>query len=289
MRKKYTIKLKNKELTLGERTLVMGILNVTPDSFSDGGNFLDLSKALEHARGMIKNGADIIDIGGESTRPGAKEISVSSELDRVIPIIKLLRKESDIPISIDTYKSIVAQSAFEAGADIINDISACRFDPEMKTLAAKYNAPVIIMHIKGTPKNMQMEPTYKDVIAEIKKYLSESIDSLTSAGLDKEQIIIDPGIGFGKTTEHNLEIMQRLSEFETFDRPILIGVSRKSVIGNTLNLPLSERIFGTAGAVSANIMNGAHIVRVHDVLEMKQVANMVDAIISQKIRISKHL
>lgn len=280
MRKKYNIQLGNRNLSLGERTLIMGILNVTPDSFSDGGRFANRDSAVLHAFEMIEDGADIIDIGGESTRPGADTVSADDELGRVLPVIKSIRAKSDIPISIDTYKSRIAREALDAGADIINDISGCRFDPEMPKLAAEKNAPVVVMHIKGTPKDMQKNPEYRDVVAEIKDYLSQSIELLTEAGLSREQIIIDPGIGFGKTTGHNLTIMKRLEEFAELDRPILMGASRKSVIGNVLDLPSDKRIFGTAACVTANIMRGTHIVRVHDVGEMRQVVRMVDAIIS---------
>lgn len=280
MRKKFTIKLKNRELLLGERTLIMGILNVTPDSFSDGGRFIDKSVAVEHALKMEEEGADIIDIGGESTRPGAKSVSADEEIERVIPVIEAIRARSNIPISIDTYKSKIAKEALEAGADIINDISGCKFDPEMPALAAQTNTPVIVMHIKGTPKDMQKNPVYDDVITEIKDYLLMSVGRLVAAGLYRGQIIIDPGIGFGKTTEHNLTIMNRLEEFSELGHPILIGVSRKSVIGNVLDLPVDQRIFGTAAAVTANIMKGAHIIRVHDIAQMRQVARMTDAIVN---------
>lgn len=284
MKPTYTIQLKKQKLLLGTKTTLMAILNLTPDSFSDGGRFLSRDAAVAHALKMIEDGADIIDIGGESTRPGARAVCIDEELGRVVPVIEAIRKDSDIPISIDTYKVKVARRALEAGADIINDISGCRFDPEMPKLAAEKNVPVIIMHIKGTPGDMQKNPEYDDVVCDVKNYLSESIRLLENAGLSREQIIIDPGIGFGKTTKHNLTIMNRLNEFAELDRPILAGVSRKSVIGNVLNLPLDKRIFGTAAAVAANIIKGAHIVRVHDVAEMRQAAKMVDAICNEIIQ-----
>lgn len=277
MRKRFTLKLGDRSLDLGEKTLIMGILNVTPDSFSDGGKFCSTGTAVDHALKMIEDGADIIDVGGQSTRPGAEAISIEEELRRVIPVITKIREKSDIPISIDTHRSKAASRAIEAGANIVNDISACRFDKEMSALIAKTNTPVIIMHIKGTPKDMQKNPVYDDVVSEIKTYLGDSISQLEAAGVDRGQVIIDPGIGFGKTTEHNLTIMNELEEFAALDRPILVGVSRKSVIGNVLDLPVDKRIFGTAAAVAANIMKGAHIVRVHDVAEMRQVVRMIDA------------
>lgn len=264
---------------MGPKTLIMGILNVTPDSFSDGGQFATKDLAVKHALKMVEDGAHIIDIGGESTRPGAKEISATEELERVLPVIKAIREKSNIPISIDTYKSDIADAALKAGADIINDISGCNFDPKMAATSAKHNAPTIVMHIKGTPKNMQRDPRYNDLIAEIKEYLQNSINRLIKAGLSKNQIIIDPGIGFGKTLEHNLTIMNRLNEFSELDCPILMGTSRKSVIGAILDLPPNERIFGTAATVTANIMKGAHIIRVHEVSQMRQVAKMTDAIL----------
>ncbi len=282
MRRSYTLSLGNQEIRLGAKTLIMGILNITPDSFSDGGKYVNEGDALIHALEMIDDGADIIDIGGESTRPGAKAISTAHELDRIIPIIEAIRKKSAIPISIDTYKSEVAKVAFSAGANIINDISGCRFDPKMPELAADLGCPTIIMHIKGTPKDMQTNPTYEDLIMEIQDYLRASIEMLTTAGLRKEQIIIDPGIGFGKTTEDNLCIMNHLDEFEKLDQPILMGVSRKSVIGNVLNRPANERLLGTAAATAVNIMKGAHIIRIHDVHEMKDVAKMTDAIVNAR-------
>lgn len=279
MRKKYQIKLKNSVLHLGEKTLIMGILNVTPDSFSDGGRYFCAEKAVDHALKMAESGADIIDIGGESTRPGAEAVPRDEELSRVIPVIEALRKKSGVLISIDTYKSEIAEAALEAGADIINDISGGRFDAGMKNAAAKSGVPVVLMHIKGTPKDMQEDPAYADVVGEIKSSLGVSVNAFVSAGLPRSQIIIDPGIGFGKSTEHNLTIMSRLDELGELGCPILVGVSRKSVIGNVLGLAADGRIFGTAALVAANIMKGAHIVRVHDVAEMRQVADMMDALV----------
>lgn len=282
-RKKFEIKLNDRTLRLGPKTLIMGVLNLTPDSFSDGGKFTNKNSALAHAIKMIEDGADIIDVGGESTRPGSEEVSAEEELQRVIPVIEGIRAESNIPISIDTYKAKVAAESIWAGANIINDISGCTFDPEMPSLAANTNTPIIIMHIKGTPKDMQQEPRYENVVEEIKLYLENQIDLLKKAGLPVSQIIVDPGIGFGKTTEHNLMIMKHLDKFTELNHPIMMGASRKSVIGDVLELPVDKRMFGTAATVAAGIMKGAHIIRVHDVAEMKQVATMTDAIIGTNI------
>ncbi len=264
------------EFDFSKRTYVMGILNVTPDSFSDGGRYFTLDSALEHAMKMVEEGADIIDVGGESTRPGSEPVPVEEELRRVIPVIRELAKRTEVPISIDTYKSEVAKQALDNGAIIVNDISGLRFDEKMAEVVAEYKASLVLMHIKGTPKTMQQNPEYKDVISEIYSYLSESVDLAVGAGI--RQIIVDPGIGFGKRLVDNLEIIKRLREFKSLGYPILIGVSRKSFIGNILNLPVDQRLEGTAGAVAISVWNGANIVRVHDVKEMVRVVRIVDAI-----------
>lgn len=257
----------------------MGILNVTPDSFYDGGRFFNPQKAVEHALRMVDEGADIIDVGGESTRPGAQPVSIDEELKRVIPVIEALTKKISIPISIDTYKACVAEEAIKAGATIINDISGLRFDPEMAYIASKYSVPVVLMHIKGTPKDMQKNPHYEALIPEIIEYLRESIIMAKQAGVDENMIIIDPGIGFGKLPEHNLQIIKNLREFCYLGKPILIGVSRKSFIGKVLNEPSPDkRLEGTAAAVTASILNGANIVRVHDVGFMSKIVKVADAI-----------
>ncbi len=279
---KYRLVCKSRTLDLSSRTHIMGILNVTPDSFSDGGKFLDKDQAIAHALKMVADGADIIDVGAESTRPGAEPVGLEEEMSRVIPVIETLRKKSDVPISIDTYKSQVAEAALNAGADIINDISGMRFDAKMKKIAAKYQAPVVLMHIKGEPRNMQKNPLYKDLITEIYQYLSESIELAESAGLPREKIIIDPGIGFGKRLGDNYEILRRLAEFRSLGCPILVGTSRKSFIGNVLNLPPEQRLEGTAAAVALSIANGADIIRVHDVKEMKRVCVIGDLISGKK-------
>ncbi len=269
-------KFGNKEFDFSKRTYVMGILNVTPDSFSDGGRYFSLDSAIEHAMKMVEDGADIIDVGGESTRPGSEPVPLEEELRRVIPVIKEIVKRVDVPVSIDTYKSEVARQALDNGASIVNDISGLRFDEKMADVVASYKASVVLMHIKGTPKTMQQNPEYDDVISEIYDYLSGSVEIARRAGI--EQIIVDPGIGFGKRLIDNLEIIRRLREFKSLGYPVLIGVSRKSFIGNILNLPVDQRLEGTAGAVAISVWNGANIVRVHDVKEMVRVVKIVDAI-----------
>ena len=256
----------------------MGVLNVTPDSFSDGGQFLDTKRAVCHALKMAEQGADIIDIGGESTRPGSDPVSINDELARVIPVIEGIRGESTIPISIDTYKSIVARAAIAAGANIINDISGLNFDPEMVNIVRDHRVPIIIMHIKGTPKNMQVDPQYDDLIQEVIDYFQKQIDFCRDNGVPKSKIILDPGIGFGKKLNDNFILIRELKRFTELGYPVLIGPSRKSFIGLTLDLPVEQRFEGTAAAITAGIMNGARIIRVHDVLEMKRVQIISDQI-----------
>lgn len=260
------------------RTLVMGILNVTPDSFSDGGKFYGIDQAITQAMRMIEEGADIIDIGGESTRPGAMSVSSQEEINRIVPVIEKVAKESKIPISVDTYKTEVANAALNAGAQIINDITAMTHDSAMLLLAAQTSVPIILMHMLGTPQTMQVNPKYQNVISDITQYLKNVILKAQKAGIKVGQIVIDPGIGFGKTVEHNLMLLHRLSEFLQLNRPILVGVSRKSFIGKILDLPVNERIEGTAAAVSISVLHGAKIVRVHDVKEMVRVVKIADAI-----------
>lgn len=264
------------DLDLFSRTHIMGILNVTPDSFSDGGLYLCQDKAVDHGLAMEEEGADIIDVGGESSRPGSLPCDVQEEKRRVIPVIRQLAKKVKVPISIDTYKSEVASAALEEGAAIVNDISALGFDPKMAGVVAKHKACVVLMHIKGTPADMQQNPVYKDLIPEIISYLREGLKMADEAGIS--QAIIDPGIGFGKSIAHNLEIIRRLSALKILKRPILIGPSRKSFIGHILNLPSDQRLEGTAAACCAAILNGANIIRVHDIRQMRRVAKMTDAI-----------
>ncbi len=256
----------------------MGVLNVTPDSFSDGGEYFRIDAAVDRALQMAKEGAQIIDIGGESSRPGAEPVSEEEELNRVLPVVEALVSEVNIPISIDTYKSIVARSCLEAGASIVNDISALRFDDAITELVAEYNAYVVLMHMKGTPRNMQNSPDYGDVMGEIEAFFEERITAAESGGIARESIILDPGIGFGKTTFHNFTILSHLERLSSLGLPLLVGPSRKSFIGMTLDLPENERLEGTAASVTAAVLNGAKIVRVHDVKEMKRVITIADSI-----------
>jgi len=263
----------------GQRTYIMGILNVTPDSFSGDGVYDNPNHAVSEAERIVEEGADIIDIGGESTRPGALPVSQEEEIERVVPVIKKLTKIIKVPISIDTRKAEVARRALDSGASIINDITGLESDKDMTSVAVEYNAKVIIMHIKGTPQTMQERPTYDRLIDEIIEKLSCLAERAERSGVKKENIIIDPGIGFGKTLEHNLEILNNLQRFKELERPILIGPSRKSFIGNILGLEPKERMFGTLASVAIAIKNGADIVRVHDVKAAKEAAKVVDAIL----------
>ncbi len=275
----HTVRCKKTVLHLDERTHLMGILNVTPDSFSDGGMFLDPDNAISHGIELASQGADIIDIGGESTRPGAKPLLPDEELRRVIPVIEGLSAEVAIPISIDTYKSLIAEKAIEAGAEMINDISGLHFDPKMADVAAKYDVPVVVMHIRGTPEVMQLDVHYDCLLTEIMEYLEESTEIAERAGVDAGQIIIDPGIGFGKSVEDNLTIIRHLGEFKSLGKPIMLGTSRKSFIGKILNAEVDQRDEGTLASISATIMNGANILRVHDVGPARKAAQIVDAIL----------
>ncbi|MEM6614377.1 MAG: dihydropteroate synthase [Cyanobacteria bacterium P01_C01_bin.72] len=263
----------------GEKTYLMGILNVTPDSFSDGGEFADVKTAMTQAREMIKAGVDIIDIGGESTRPHAAPVSQELELQRVIPVIEQLRQESSIPISIDTTKATVAEKAIAAGADIVNDISGATFDQQMLPLVAKLDVPIILMHIRGNPQTMQSLTDYQDVVAEVKEFLTAQVNKAIACGVERSKIIIDPGIGFAKTAAQSLELLQRLSELQSLSLPILAGVSRKSFMSPILqqNDP-KKRIWGTAAACYGAIARGADILRVHDVAQMYDVCRVADAI-----------
>ena len=266
-------------LNPNRETLVMGIVNVTPDSFSDGGKFFSPEVAISHASKLITQGADIIDIGGESTRPGAEQVSESEELKRVIPVIEKIRTDNPtILISIDTTKASVAKHAVEAGADIINDVSGLSFDNNMIGIVESFNIPVVIMHMKGNPQNMQLNPKYEDIVNEILDFFKMKIKMAVQSGINRSMIILDPGIGFGKTVEHNFELLSRLNEFNVLELPIMIGPSRKSFIGITLDLPPEDRVEGTAAAVSAGVMNGASIVRVHDVKSMKRVVRIIEKV-----------
>jgi len=272
----FLLVARGRQYPLRERTHIMGILNVTPDSFSDGGKYFNADDALRHALLLVAEGADFIDVGGESSRPGADALSMNEELDRVIPVIERLYREVAVPISIDTYKATVADEALRAGASIVNDISALTADPEMPSVIGRHHAPVVLMHMRGTPKTMQHDPTYGDVTQEVKEYLRGRIETARMAGA--ACTVIDPGIGFGKTAQQNLRLIRELRSFEELGQPILVGPSRKSFIGTLLGLPPEQRVEGTAAAVAVSIMNGAHIVRVHDVREMKRVAQVSDAL-----------
>lgn len=269
------MRIGNKEFKLGDRTYIMGILNVTPDSFSDGGKFNEIEAAVKQAKRLVIDGADIIDIGGESTRPGAEYVTEEEEIKRVVPIIQAIKKELDITISIDTYKSKTAEEAVKAGADIINDIWGAKYDKNIAKVAAKYNVPIILMH------NRQ-EKSYENLMEDVVSDLQESIDIALDAGIKKENIILDPGIGFAKTYEENLAVMNNCEVIKEMGYPVLLGTSRKSMIGLTLNLPVNERVEGTLATTVMGIMKGLEFVRVHDVLENKRVAVMTDAILKAK-------
>lgn len=266
-------------LETGRRTLIMGVLNVTPDSFSGDSIYHHPDAAAQRARQMVADGADIIDVGGESTRPGAEPVSAEEEMKRALPVIERLSAELNVPLSIDTSKAAVARAAVQAGASIINDITGLRGDPEMARIAAESDAGLALMHIQGTPRTMQQNPIYADLIGDISDYLRGSIALAHQHGVDAERIAVDPGIGFGKTLEHNLQILRCLREFQRLGRPILVGTSRKSFIGKVLDAPVEQRLFGTAATIAVAVANGADVVRVHDVKEMAQVARMTDAIV----------
>mgnify|MGYP006281357945 FL=1 len=261
-----------------DRPLVMGILNVTPDSFSDGGQFYDHSAAVEHARAMRASGADILDIGGESTRPGSKPVSIEEEINRTCPVIQEVAPEVDVPISIDTQKCAVAEAALDAGAEIINDVSALRTDPDLAALAADRDVPVVLMHMQGTPRTMQENPTYDEVVRDVMRLLEERIEYAVQAGIAEERLIVDPGFGFGKTLGHNLELLRRLHELHALGRPLMVGTSRKSMLGMILDAPPEERLSGTLATVAAAVLAGCHVVRVHDVGPAMDAVRVCEAI-----------
>jgi len=271
-------------LSIEKQSLIMGILNVTPDSFSDGGKYLEKNNAINHALAMIDNGADIIDVGGESTRPFSDPVSLDEEISRVIPVIEGIRKESDVCISIDTTKSEVATAALNSGASLINDVSAMEVDPLMIDVALKFDCPIIIMHMKGNPKSMQDNPQYESLISDIKDYLQERVDFIVSKGINSKKIVIDPGIGFGKTVENNFEIINNLNHFTKMGFPVMLGASRKSFIGISLDLPEEDRLEGSLAANIIGLQNGAKIFRVHDVTETNKAF-----VIANKIFNSNHL
>lgn len=283
-RKIYRLKLKPRTLVLGERTLVLGVLNVTPDSFSDGGKFFRVEDAVSAALAMERAGADILDIGAESTRPGSTGISGEEELERLLPVLERLRGRLKIPISIDTQKARVAEMAIGAGAEMLNDISGLKHDPKIAEVAARSGVPLVLMHMRGTPRTMQKKPWAKDVLKDVLRGLRESVAIAERAGVRKSQIILDPGIGFGKSFAQNYELLTKLPALARLGYPLMVGTSRKGFLGATLArngnpLPAEERIWGTAATVAASILRGAHIVRVHDVEEMVQVAKVTDCLL----------
>jgi dihydropteroate synthase len=278
-RKKFKLRLPSRTLVLGERTLVMGVLNVTPDSFSDGGLYLDSAAAVARALEMERAGADIIDVGGESTRPGADSISASDEMRRVLPVLEKLRGRLKIPISIDTSKAEVAEAAAYQGAEIINDVTALRADPRLAEIAAKRSLPLILMHMRGDPRTMQKRPFARNVLRDVSTGLRRAAGIARRAGVPKAQVVFDPGIGFGKSAAQNYELLQKLPELARLGHALLVGTSRKSFLGKAPGCaPDADRIWGTAATVAASILGGAHIVRVHDVAEMVQVARVTDAV-----------
>jgi dihydropteroate synthase len=276
-RRLYRIPLRGASVVLGERTLVMGILNVTPDSFA-GGAAGGLEEALARGLRLFEEGADWLDVGGESTRPGAEPVAAAEELRRVVPVVEALRRRGGGPISVDTTKSEVAAAALDAGADIVNDVSGFGYDPAMAALVARRGVPAVLMHLRGGPAERHGTPAYADVMGEVKAELAAALRRAEAAGVARERTLVDPGIGFSKEAAHSLEALRRLPELAALDRPLLVGPSRKSFIGRVLELPVERRLLGTAGAVAASVMLGAHVVRVHDVREMVEVVRVCDAI-----------
>lgn len=273
------MRLRGRDITYGGRTLVMGVINVTPDSFSGDGVGGDAVAALDQARRFVAEGADWLDVGGESTRPGAEPVGGQAEMDRVVPAIEAIVGSLDVPVGIDTRHADVAAAALAAGAHLVNDVTGLTHDPALAEVVARAGCPVVLQHIQGTPQTMQQAPRYEDVVEEVRRGLADRIEAAQSAGIAREQILIDPGIGFGKTVDHNLRLIRRLGELRMLGAPILVGVSRKSFIGRVLGLEVGDRLEGTAAAVAVSIAHGADVVRVHDVREMVRVARMCDALV----------
>lgn len=289
-RDELEIRARGRVIRFDAGPLIVGILNVTPDSFFDGGRYVGREAAVAHAVAMAKSGADFLDIGAESSRPGSLPIDEAEETRRLIPIVKAVCEAVSIPVSVDTTKASVARQALEAGAAIVNDISGLRFDRDMAAVVAETGAGLVLMHMQGTPRTMQRNPVYTDVVQDVKEFFAERIEVAVKASISTKQIILDPGIGFGKLLGHNLTLLARLREFSTFRRPLMVGVSRKSFIGQVLGRSVNDRLFGTAAAVAVAVAQGADLVRVHDVAEMKDVVRMVEAIVSrQSSAISKKL
>jgi dihydropteroate synthase len=275
------LRFPQREYDLSQRTLLMGVLNITPDSFSDGGRFFEWTRAVEQGKRLAEEGADILDLGGESTRPGSRPVSEEEELRRVIPVIEVLRPEISLPISIDTRKSAVAERALQSGADMVNDISALRFDEGMAEVVSRRKVPVVLMHMRGQPETMQADTHYEDLVGEIREFFRERIDYAVSRGIPRDRIILDPGIGFGKSLEekHNLILLKELRSFRTLNQPLMVGTSRKGFIGRILDLPPEEREEGTLATIVVAVQNGANIVRVHDVRRARRAVQVADAIL----------
>ncbi len=274
-----TLRARGRPIPLNSGVLLMGVLNVTPDSFSDGGRYDQPEAAVEHALAMIEQGADLIDIGAESSRPGSNPVEEEEEIRRLLPVITAVCRQASVPVSVDTTKAGVARRALDAGAAIVNDISALRFDPLMGQVVTQAGAGLVLMHMQGTPKTMQRDPQYRDVVAEVRHFFVERMKAAEEVGIDPEQILLDPGFGFGKNVTHNLTLLTQLDQFAVLGRPIMAGVSRKAFLGQVLDRQVGERLMGTAAAVAVAVLRGARIVRVHDVGPMRDVVRMVEAIL----------
>jgi dihydropteroate synthase len=277
----YRFRTRGKIFELGQRTWLVGVVNVTPDSFFDGGLYFEPARAIDRALALAAEGADIIDIGGESSRPGSNPIPAKEEKKRILPVVEVLKQKNSVLISVDTTKAEVAEAALAAGADIINDISAGRFDPRMLPIAARNGAAVILMHMKGTPRTMQIAPHYDDVLGEVKAFLSERLEAAESCGLPRESILLDPGIGFGKQIDHNLILLNNLGALAELGRPLVVGISRKSFLGKILKVEAQDRLEGTIAAAVVSILRGASLLRVHDIQAVKQAVAVAEAIMSQ--------
>jgi dihydropteroate synthase len=277
----YRFRARGKTFELGKRTWLVGVVNVTPDSFFDGGLYFEPARAIERALALAAEGADIIDVGGESSRPGSNPIPAKEEKKRILPVVEVLKQKNDVLISVDTTKAEVAEAALAAGADIINDISAGRFDPRMLPVAARSGAALILMHMKGTPRTMQIAPHYDDLLGEVKAFLRERLEAAESCGLPRESILLDPGIGFGKKLEHNLVLLNNLGALADLERPLVVGISRKSFIGKILKLEAPDRLEGTIAAAVVSILHGASLLRVHDIQAVKRAITVAEAILSQ--------
>lgn len=276
--KDYTILAKGRPIPIHDCPLIMGIVNITPDSFSDGGRYLAVDRAVAQALALVDQGADILDLGAESTRPGAIPVCEQEEMDRLLPVLSEVAKRTTIPVSVDTMKSRVARAALAVGASIINDVTAMRFDPDMAQVVATYGAGVVLMHMQGTPVTMQESPHYENVVSEVGEFFEERIDAAERAGIAKSHIVLDPGFGFGKLQVHNLELLNRLSAFSRFGCPLLVGLSRKALLGKILDRPVQDREWGTAAAVAMAVDRGAAIIRVHEVAAMKDVVKVAAAV-----------